>query len=392
MTRKEIRPVRLTLVDLLSLGTIGIRTRRMRAALSALGIAVGIATMVAVTSIPESSERALMNELAALGPNLLQVMPAPDRDGARPSLPAASVAMVARIGPVTSVSAVANLNTVARRSDLTDPRDGSGLTVLASRPDLLDTLEARVLSGRFLDRGGFPTVVLGSVAAARLGIPAVRDDGPQLGWLAGGQQVALAVLGSGTAGAAALAERAIAEFGPTALLFVGVAGALKPHLNLGDIVVATKVYGYHGATEEDGQHKARPEVWAASHSLEQHARRVATHNAWPTLIQHTDRSRRSGPQVHFSAIASGEVVLNSRTTTLATQLNRTYNDAVAIEMESAGAAKAAQLNSVPTLTIRGISDKADGGKHTTDRAGWQAIAAANAAAFTAALITQIQLT
>lgn len=178
MTRNEIRPVRLAPVDLLSLGTIGIRTRRMRAVLSALGIAVGIATMVAVTSVPESSERALMNELATLGPNLLQVMPAPDRDGARPSLPAASVAMVARIGPVTSVSAVANLNTVARRSDLTDPRDGSGLTVLASRPDLLDTLETRVLSGRFLDRGGFPTVVLGSVAAARLGIPAVRDDGP----------------------------------------------------------------------------------------------------------------------------------------------------------------------------------------------------------------------
>ena len=166
--------MRLAPADLLSLGTIGIRTRRMRAVLSALGIAVGIATMVAVTSIPESSERALMNELAALGPNLLQVTPAPDRDAGRPSLPAGSVAMVARIAPVTSVSAVANLNTVARRSDLTDPRDGSGLTVLASRPDLLDTLEARVLSGRFLDRGGFPTVVLGSVAAARLGIPAVR--------------------------------------------------------------------------------------------------------------------------------------------------------------------------------------------------------------------------
>ncbi len=180
MTGTKIRTVRLAPVDLLSLGTIGIRTRRMRAVLSALGIAVGIATMVAVTSIPESSERALMNELAALGPNLLQVTPAADREVARPSLPAGSVAMVARIDPVTSVSAVANLNTVARRSDLTDPRDGSGLTVLASSPDLLDTLDTRVLSGRFLDRGGLPTVVLGSVAAARLGIPAVRDDGPQL--------------------------------------------------------------------------------------------------------------------------------------------------------------------------------------------------------------------
>jgi putative ABC transport system permease protein len=174
----DIRPVRLSPLDLLALGTVGLRTRRMRAVLSALGIAVGIATMVAVTSIPESSRRALMTELAALGPNLLQVVPAPDREVNRPSLPATSVAMAARIGPVTEVSAVANLNTVARRSNLTDPRDGSGLTVLASRPDLPDVLQARLLSGRYLDGGRFPTVVLGSVAAARLGIPAVPENGP----------------------------------------------------------------------------------------------------------------------------------------------------------------------------------------------------------------------
>ncbi|MET0496100.1 MAG: ABC transporter permease [Actinoplanes sp.] len=175
----DIRPVRLAPLDVLSLGTIGLRIRRMRAVLSALGIAVGIATMVAVTAIPESSSRALMNELAALGPNLLQVSPAPDREETqRPSLPATSVTMVARIGPVTTVSAVANLNAVARRSDLTDRRDGSGLTVLASRPDLLTVLEGRMLSGRFLDSGTFPTVVLGAVAAARLGIPAVPVTGP----------------------------------------------------------------------------------------------------------------------------------------------------------------------------------------------------------------------
>ncbi|AGL16305.1 ABC transporter permease [Actinoplanes sp. N902-109] len=173
----DIRPVHLALLDILALGTIGLRTRRLRAVLSALGIAVGIATMVTVTAIPESSSRALTNELAALGPNLLQVMPAPAQGDERPSLPAASVARVARIRPVSSVSAVANLNTVARRSNLTDPRDGSGLTVLASRPDLLLTLDAHLLSGRFLDDGAFPTVVLGAVAAARLGVVSVPADG-----------------------------------------------------------------------------------------------------------------------------------------------------------------------------------------------------------------------
>ncbi|MFI5960292.1 ABC transporter permease [Cryptosporangium sp. NPDC051539] len=164
-------PVRLGLRDLLSLGTIGLRTRRLRAVLSALGIAVGIATMVAVTSIPESSGRALMNRLAALGPNLLQVAPSQSA-GDDPTLPVEAPAMVSRIAPVTAVAAVANTHAVVRRSDLLDPKDGSGLTVLAARPGLLGVLGARLKEGRFADEA-FPTVVLGSVAATRLGVPAI---------------------------------------------------------------------------------------------------------------------------------------------------------------------------------------------------------------------------
>ncbi len=176
---RELRLVRLKPLDLLSLGALGLRIRRMRAALSALGISIGIATMIMVTGIPASSERALMAELAKLGTNLLQAAPAPDHEGQAPALPAESVAMVGRIGPVTSVTAVANTHTVVRRSDLIDPRDGSGLTVLASRLDLLGTLDAQVRSGRFLDAASaaFPTAVLGSVAAKRLGFPSV-PSGP----------------------------------------------------------------------------------------------------------------------------------------------------------------------------------------------------------------------
>ncbi|GIJ49259.1 ABC transporter permease [Virgisporangium aliadipatigenens] len=177
--RPDIRPVRLRPFDLLSLGTIGLRTRRVRAALSALGISIGIATMIMVTGIPASSERALMDELSALGTNLLQAVPAPERDET-PRFPREAVAMVRRIGPVTAATAVANTHTVVRRSDLLDPKDGSGLSVLASELDLLDVLDARVRSGRFLDRAGasFPTVVLGAVAATRLGFPTVPADGP----------------------------------------------------------------------------------------------------------------------------------------------------------------------------------------------------------------------
>jgi putative ABC transport system permease protein len=174
------RPVRLAPLDLLALGLLGIRTRRARAALSALGIAIGVATMIVVTGVPASSERALVRELAALGTNMLQATPAPTQGGDPAQLPEESVAMVARIGPVLRASAVANTHAVVRRSDLVDPRDGSGLTVLASRLDLLETIDAHILAGRFLDAASqaFPTVVLGSVAAARLGFPSLPATGP----------------------------------------------------------------------------------------------------------------------------------------------------------------------------------------------------------------------
>jgi len=178
------RPVRLAVLDVLGLGLLGIRTRKTRAALSALGIAIGIATMIVVTGIPASSQAQLMRELSALGTNTLQVTAAPDES--RPVLlPVESVGMVARIGPVLRVSAVANTHTRVRRSDRTDPEDGSGLTVLASRSDLLPVIGAHLQQGSWLTAATarFPAVVLGSIAASRLGVADVRaGDGP-------GQQV-----------------------------------------------------------------------------------------------------------------------------------------------------------------------------------------------------------
>ena len=176
---EESRPVRLAPFDLLGLGLLGIRTRKLRAALSALGISIGIATMIVVTGIPASSQAALMEELSALGAGMLQAMPAPDQDPPA-LLPEESVGMVDRIGPVRVASAVANTHTVVRRSDRTDPRDGSGLTVLATRLNLREAINARMHDGQWLNpvTERFPTVVLGSVAAARLGFPEVPDAGP----------------------------------------------------------------------------------------------------------------------------------------------------------------------------------------------------------------------
>ena len=172
------RPVRLAVRDLLGLGLLGIRTRKSRAALSALGIAIGIATMIVVTAVPASSQARLNRDLSALGTNMLQVSAQADQDPPA-FLPNESPAMVRRIGPVTRVGAVGNTHALVHRSDRTDPEDGSGLRVSAASLDLLPAINAHIQQGQWLTptTAAFPAVVLGSVAASRLGIPTL-DTGP----------------------------------------------------------------------------------------------------------------------------------------------------------------------------------------------------------------------
>lgn len=225
------------------------------------------------------------------------------------------------------------------------------------------------------------------------GLSLTRKEGTlfERGQLPGGCDITLALAGHGNLGAAALAERAREAFAPRALLMVGVAGALTDDLTLGDVVVAEKIYAYHGAKEEGGDHLARPSAWDADHELLQLAHYVSRAESWTRYLPSDPLRRR--PAVHFKPIAAGEVVLNSRNTPLARQLHRNFNDAVAIEMESAGIAKAAGLaRSLPVLTIRGISDKADGAKHAADQAGSQPAAAENAAAFALALAAELHAT
>jgi len=174
----ESRPVRLSPVDLLGLGLVGLRTRPLRAILAALGIAIGIATMVVVVGIPASSQRALDHQLSALGTNLLQASATFDQVTQKLApVPEDAAAMAARIGPVQQTSAVANTHAKVRRSDRIPPEQSSGLTVLATQSDLLPAIGARLTSGRFLTQG-LPVVVLGDKAATRLGITEVRQGEP----------------------------------------------------------------------------------------------------------------------------------------------------------------------------------------------------------------------
>ncbi|WP_433380853.1 hypothetical protein ACQPZX_16055 [Actinoplanes sp. CA-142083] len=204
------------------------------------------------------------------------------------------------------------------------------------------------------------------------------DAGTQfeVGVIDGGTcRVAVAEIGEGNDGAAVLAGHAIARFRPYAMLFVGVAGALRDDIDVGDVVVATRVYGYHGGKDDDDGFLHRPRVFEADNELLQRARFVVR------PIQDF--------RVHLGPVVAGEVVLNSRKTQLLQQLKRSYNDAVAIEMESAGMARAGHVSRVPVLTVRGISDHADGTTAMADGNGPQRIAARHAARVSAALVADL---
>lgn len=196
--------------------------------------------------------------------------------------------------------------------------------------------------------------------------------------------VVLAVTGEGNQTAAVLTERASSCYSPRALLYVGVAVAVGDDVRVGDVVVATRVHAYHGGKESDEGFLARPRSWDAPHVLEQLARHIDLTGNWVRWLP--DGARQKPPAVHFKPIAAGEVVLAARPSPLSRRLHRSYNDAAALETESAGASTAGHLSSLPVLSIRGISREASAGKPLADANGSQAAAAAHAAAFAVGLI------
>jgi putative ABC transport system permease protein len=162
--------------DLVRLSAVGIRTRRLRAALSALGIAIGVAAIVAVLGLSASSQAGLLDEISQLGTNLLTVANGQSLSGETAELPTASPGMISRIGPVTAVDdtgAVTNVN--AYRSPLIPAINSNALSVQATSLTLPQTVGTSVAEGRFLNPATArePVTVLGATAAGRLGIDRV---------------------------------------------------------------------------------------------------------------------------------------------------------------------------------------------------------------------------
>ena len=176
---------RLSWPDLIRAGSLGLRSRPARATLSALGVSIGIAAIVGVLGISQSSKSGLLAELGQLG-NLITVQPGSTLSGQQTELPATAQGMVSRIGPVTSVAQTGTISDVyVYRNPLIPAIDTGGISLTAASPALPATIGASLAHGTFLNpaTARYPAVVLGSETASLLGITSL--DQPAQVWIGG---------------------------------------------------------------------------------------------------------------------------------------------------------------------------------------------------------------
>jgi putative ABC transport system permease protein len=168
-------PAGLPPTDLARVASVGLRTRRLRAGLSALGIAIGIAAMVAVLGLSSSSQAGLLAEIDRLGTNLLTVKNGQTVFGRAAQLPDAAPGMIARIGAVTAVADTGATDASVYRSPLIPRVQTNALSVAATSLNLPAAVGTTVAQGAFLNAATAtqPVAVLGSAAANRLGISRV---------------------------------------------------------------------------------------------------------------------------------------------------------------------------------------------------------------------------
>jgi putative ABC transport system permease protein len=163
--------------DLAALASIGLRTRKLRSALSALGIAIGTGAIVAVLGLAASSEAGLLNEIAKLGTNLLTVTNGQTFSGATAELPVTAPGMIDRLPGVTSVQDIGTVTGInAYKSPLIPSIHTNAVSVDAATLGLPAAAGTSLAQGRYLNAATarLPVAVLGATTARLLGIDRVR--------------------------------------------------------------------------------------------------------------------------------------------------------------------------------------------------------------------------
>lgn len=183
-----VAPSRLRMSELVRVALGALAARKLRSFLSALGIAIGIASLVSVLGLSDSSKSALLDQIGALGTNLLTVEAGTGFGAGDSALPETAVASVSRVATVEATAAVYSVDAAVYRNDLVPEDQTGGIRVMGTDPGLLETLNGGMAHGSFLTEGTrqYPVAVVGSVAAERLGI---RDLDPAVMLHIGGRWV-----------------------------------------------------------------------------------------------------------------------------------------------------------------------------------------------------------
>ncbi|WP_410634276.1 hypothetical protein [Amycolatopsis sp. cmx-4-83] len=198
--------------------------------------------------------------------------------------------------------------------------------------------------------------------------------------------VVLTQTGAGNSPAGAHLERAIGEFDPEIVLFVGVAGGIKD-VELGDVVAADHVYDYETGKDTAAGYQARAKTAPGAYRLVERARKIARTGEWQPRIRPSQPA--SAPHALIKPIAAGSKVVADRESTTAQLLRERFGDAVAVEMEGHGFLYTAYMNrQVEALVVRGISDLLTDKNEVADQQ-WQPIASHHAAAFAFELLNQL---
>jgi putative ABC transport system permease protein len=178
MSAAFVEQTRLRWADLIRLAGVGVRTRKLRAALSALGIAIGVAAIVAVLGLSSSSSAGLLAEIDRLGTNLLTVNTGSNLFGETTALPTQAPGMIARIGPVTKVQSTGSTDANVYRTPLIPAVNTNALSVQAASLGLPPAVGTSIRTGRYLNAAtaNEPVAVLGAAAAQRLGIDRIYPD------------------------------------------------------------------------------------------------------------------------------------------------------------------------------------------------------------------------
>ncbi|MER5524405.1 protein kinase [Streptomyces sp. NPDC002677] len=234
---------------------------------------------------------------------------------------------------------------------------------------------------------------------ASLGTDGSRDSSPEFTYEVGEFRcpdgrwwdVWVACGGQGNIPAALQASHAIQQLRPDLLVFLGTAGSLNHSVAIGDVVFATRIYGYESGRLDSGGLKARPEVAVADQELIGLARRIAAKKTWHDRIDVPPGAQYQWPEAHVAPICAGEKILADDRSELRRQLRQHFNDAAAVEMEALGFLSAAHYwGNVKAVVVRGISDRLRGKTPRRDQR-LQPLACGHATAFLFELLSLFHL-